>query len=332
MASPPATAAGSMKSNISMRRKPESTATATTSRLVEVPIVVLIPPTMVEKPIGIRTAEAETELRSETLIRIGISSTTMGTLLMNALVAAATSRVSSRERPGLRIHRRARVWPTGSSAPVRTRPWPAIISAHTAISASCPKPVKNSAEWSGRGRHRGTARTRGQTTRTNRQEDSSGILSREKSTSETGSAPGRRRRGRWAARGRASMGCAGSCAGQLRATPDASGVGNPLRRWRSRCGKGTVMPCSRKAASMAKFRSLRSRRGFCARSGTRRPARATGRSRRRRRSRRGERGSRAPPGGRPPPPGATGARARGRCRTRPRPGDGGGPWGRRGSS
>ena len=55
----PAIAAGTMKSNMPMRRSPMSAATDTTSRLVEVPMVVAVPPISVANPIGISTADGE---------------------------------------------------------------------------------------------------------------------------------------------------------------------------------------------------------------------------------------------------------------------------------
>ena len=54
----PAVAAGTKKSNMPMRGSPRSAATETTSRLVEVPMVVVMPPMRVAKPIGISTEEA----------------------------------------------------------------------------------------------------------------------------------------------------------------------------------------------------------------------------------------------------------------------------------
>ena len=58
MATPPAMAAGRAKSNMPKRVMPRSSATLTTSRLVEVPIVVVMPPTMVANAIGISTPDA----------------------------------------------------------------------------------------------------------------------------------------------------------------------------------------------------------------------------------------------------------------------------------
>ena len=101
---------------------PRSAATLTTSRLVEVPIVVLMPPTSVANPIGISTLDAGVLVRSDTLIRIGSSSTTIGTLLTNALSTPPITSVNSREIDGAAVHARASSLPTGSSAPVRTSP------------------------------------------------------------------------------------------------------------------------------------------------------------------------------------------------------------------
>lgn len=141
---PAAMAVGMKKSNICRRRIPMSAATDTTSRLVEVPMVVLMPPTSVAKPIGINIPEADVFVRNETLIRIGSNSTTIGTLFTKALSIAPTISVNSSESCGLIRHRRARPRPTGSRAPVRTSPCPAIMSAVTATRASWPKPRKKS--------------------------------------------------------------------------------------------------------------------------------------------------------------------------------------------
>ena len=99
-------------------------------------MVVLMPPTRVAKPIGISMPEAGVPVRSDTLIRIGSSSTTIGTLLTKALRPPPISRVSNSDSDGATPQARASRRPTGSSAPVRTSPWPAIISAHTATRAS----------------------------------------------------------------------------------------------------------------------------------------------------------------------------------------------------
>ena len=113
-----------------------SAATETTNKFVEVPIVVHIPPTSVAKPIGINTPEGERFVRNETLTKIGNSSTTTGVLLINALSTAPSTSVNNKDNIGLMRHSFASDRPIGSSAPVRTNACPAIINAHTAISAS----------------------------------------------------------------------------------------------------------------------------------------------------------------------------------------------------
>ena len=66
------------KSNMAKRSIPISAATATTSRLVDVPIVVPIPPIRVANPIGSSTPEVGLLLRAAAPINIGSISTTIG--------------------------------------------------------------------------------------------------------------------------------------------------------------------------------------------------------------------------------------------------------------
>ncbi len=96
----PAMATGSAKSNISKRRIPRSAATATTSRLVEVPIVVPLPPMRVASPIGIKEVEADPPVRNATLTRTGSSITTIGVLFMKALNTPVKTSVASNEDEG----------------------------------------------------------------------------------------------------------------------------------------------------------------------------------------------------------------------------------------
>ena len=140
----PAIDAGPMKSNMLKASMPMSSATLTTSRLVEVPMVVAIPPRMLAKPIGIRVPDGDSPVRIATPTRIGSISTTIGVLLMKALSTAVTRIVANSETPGQRRHRRASRRPTGSSAPVRISPSPTIIRPQTATRALWPKPRKNS--------------------------------------------------------------------------------------------------------------------------------------------------------------------------------------------
>ena len=123
---------------------PMSAATFTTSRLVDVPIVVAMPPRMLAKPIGISVPEGETPVRTATPMRIGSIRTTMGVLLMKALRTAVIRMVTSSEISGPLRHSFAIMRPTGSSAPVRIRPCPTIISPQTATRALWPNPRKKS--------------------------------------------------------------------------------------------------------------------------------------------------------------------------------------------
>ncbi len=127
--------AGPMKSNILNSSMPMSAATLTTSRLVDVPMVVAMPPRMLANPMGISVPVGETPARMPMPTRMGNISTTIGVLLMKALRKAVIMMVNSRESIGPLRQTLARNRPTGSSAPVRIRPSPTIISAHTAIRA-----------------------------------------------------------------------------------------------------------------------------------------------------------------------------------------------------
>ena len=131
----PAMMAGGAKSNMPNCASPRSAAIATTSRLVEVPIVVDIPPIEVAKPSGISNSDAGVAVFSDTLISIGNSKITIGVLLTKALSTAAITSVARKDNTGLTDHNRASSRPTGSSAPVRTNACPAIINEQTAISA-----------------------------------------------------------------------------------------------------------------------------------------------------------------------------------------------------
>jgi hypothetical protein len=133
-------AAGSAKSNIPKRSRPRWFATLTTSRFVDVPMVVAMPPTRVAKPMGRRMPDGDDDVRRQTLMRMGSSRTTMGVLFTNADSTAPTMSVIRNDRNGARLQILPSNRPTGSSAPVRTRPWPTTIRAQTATSASWPSP------------------------------------------------------------------------------------------------------------------------------------------------------------------------------------------------
>ena len=78
------------------RSIPMSAATATTSRLVEVPIVVPIPPTKVAKPMGNRMPEVGLWFRMAAPISMGSIKTTMGVLFIKALRKAPRISVASK--------------------------------------------------------------------------------------------------------------------------------------------------------------------------------------------------------------------------------------------
>ena len=98
----PTMTAGSAKSNMLKRSRPWSWAIATTSRLVDVPMVVAIPPTRVASPMGIRMADGANLLRTATPTSMGRSMTTMGVLLRNALSTPLATSVTRLARQGPR--------------------------------------------------------------------------------------------------------------------------------------------------------------------------------------------------------------------------------------
>ncbi len=117
----------------------------TTSRFVDVPIVVAMPPMIVASPIGIMTSETGNLTRSEAPTRIGMSSTTIGVLFMNALRIAPATSVAIRASTGRVDHALPTTEASGCSAPVVSSALPTIMSAQIAISASLPNPAKKSA-------------------------------------------------------------------------------------------------------------------------------------------------------------------------------------------
>ena len=141
---PPTIAVGNTHSNMLNLCMPRSLEIPTTSKLVDVPIVVDMPPTIVAKPIGIMTPETGNFARSDAPTRIGMSNTTIGVLFMNALSTAAATSVISRANTGLVDHARATKFASGCNAPVVSSALPTIINAQIATSASLPKPAKKS--------------------------------------------------------------------------------------------------------------------------------------------------------------------------------------------
>jgi len=116
----------------------------TTSRLVDVPIDVDMPPMIVARPIGIITPDTGNFARIDAPTRIGMSRTTIGVLFMNALSTAPATSVIRSASIGRVDHARPTILASGCSAPVVSSALPTIISAQIATSASLPKPAKKS--------------------------------------------------------------------------------------------------------------------------------------------------------------------------------------------
>ena len=142
---PPTIATGNTHSNIVNSCIPRSWEIPTTSRLVDVPIVVDMPPMIVARPMGNMTPDTGNFARNEAPTRIGMSSTTIGVLFMNALRIAAATRVVSSARTGRVDQARLTTLARGNSAPVVSSALPTIIRAQIATSASLPNPAKKSA-------------------------------------------------------------------------------------------------------------------------------------------------------------------------------------------
>ena len=108
---------------------------ATTRRLVEVPIVVDMPPIRMALLTGMSVREAGIPPRDASAARMGSISTSTGVSLTIMLSSIARTRVTS--SPTCRLKRQTLVSSrdVGSSAPVVTSPRPMIISAQIVISA-----------------------------------------------------------------------------------------------------------------------------------------------------------------------------------------------------
>ena len=117
----------------------------TTSRFVDVPMDVDMPPIMVARPIGSITPDTGNLTRIDALTRIGMSSTTIGVLFMKALRMAPATSVVSSAITGRRSQTRPTTLASGCRAPVVSSALPTIIRAQIATSASLPKPAKKSA-------------------------------------------------------------------------------------------------------------------------------------------------------------------------------------------
>ena len=115
---------------------------ATTSRFVDVPMVVAIPPSSTASPTGMRTDDGESLLRTATPMSIGSSMMTIGVVLTKELSTPAMIRVSRLARTRLRLQALASAPASGCRAPVVSMPLPSIIRAQIVISAWWPKPER----------------------------------------------------------------------------------------------------------------------------------------------------------------------------------------------
>ncbi len=127
-----------------MCRSSLSCAMPTTSRLVDVPIVVDIPPIIVARPIGNIAPDTGNFTRIDAPTRIGMSNTTIGVLFIKALRIAPATSVVIRASTGRVDHALPTIVASGCKAPVVSSALPTIIRAQIATSASLPKPAKKS--------------------------------------------------------------------------------------------------------------------------------------------------------------------------------------------
>ena len=84
---------GTIKSKMPKELMPKSFAALSTSRLVDVPMVVVMPPNRVASPIGINMPDAFVFVLTATETKIGSNKTTIGVLLIKALKIAPISNV-----------------------------------------------------------------------------------------------------------------------------------------------------------------------------------------------------------------------------------------------
>ena len=143
IANPPTITTGSAKSNMPNSLMPMSCEIPTTSRFVEVPIVVAMPPIIVARPIGNMTSDTGNFTRIDTPTRIGRSRTTIGVLFMNALSTPPATSVTRVASSGRVDQARLTTVASGCNAPVVSSALPTIISAQIVTRASLPNPAKN---------------------------------------------------------------------------------------------------------------------------------------------------------------------------------------------
>ncbi len=121
MAGMAAVNAMAVKSNMPKRGTPRSVAIETTNRLVDVPMVVVMPPIRTAKFIGISVLEGADPVWSATLTSRGNSRMTTGVSLSTLLSAMPMTSTASSATAGLQRQSFPRVLATGSRAPVATR-------------------------------------------------------------------------------------------------------------------------------------------------------------------------------------------------------------------
>ena len=124
-----------VKWNTPISGMPRSTAIDTTNMLVDVPMVVAIPPISDAALSGISVFEAAMAPRMARCTKIGISRTSTGVLFTPIERRKVTTSEKSRPSCRLILNNRSRNRAAGSSAPVTTSPLPMIISAQIVISA-----------------------------------------------------------------------------------------------------------------------------------------------------------------------------------------------------
>ena len=101
MAAVPAIITGGANSNMPSGSMPMRAETSVTRRFVDVPMVVAIPPMMVENPIGISTSVTGICVRMQTATNTGRTIAMSGVLFMNMLAMAQPNMATSKPPRGL---------------------------------------------------------------------------------------------------------------------------------------------------------------------------------------------------------------------------------------
>ncbi len=145
----PASTTGRVKSNMPNGASPSREAISATSRLVEVPIVVAMPPMLVANPTGISTPVTDVCVRRQTATSTGSTMATSGVLFMNMLAAATPNSVASSPRRGLRAQKLPSRRATTCSAPVTSSALEQTSRATTVTRAGLPKPARKPTGFTG---------------------------------------------------------------------------------------------------------------------------------------------------------------------------------------